>query len=79
MRSPAFRQECPLPHIRGTRPWNSISAKTMKQLIERLVSGGQTGADRAALDWAIATVFRMAAGARVAAKPRTVQLITVIS
>src|SRR5215510_967319 len=26
----------------------------MKRLVQKLVSGGQTGADRAALDWAIA-------------------------
>jgi hypothetical protein len=48
-------------------------------VIQKIISGGQRGADRAALDWAVATVFRMAAGARKAAGPKTGGLMATTS
>nr|WP_245727836.1 putative molybdenum carrier protein [Nitrosovibrio tenuis] len=32
-------------------------------MIQKIISGGQTGADRAALDWAIRMMLNMADGA----------------
>jgi hypothetical protein len=43
----------------------------MKTLIQKIVSGGQTGANRAALDWAIETGVPHGGGARRVGWPRT--------
>jgi hypothetical protein len=43
-------------------------------LVEEIVSGGQTGADRAALDFASAHGIPMAAGAPARSKVRTTAL-----
>jgi hypothetical protein len=45
--------------------------------IPKIVSGGQTGADRAALDWALSHNLPAADGALRVGKPRTEQLLKV--
>jgi hypothetical protein len=47
----------------------------MNGFLQEIVSGGQTGAVRAALDFAIAHAFRTAAGVFVAGRPRMVAVL----